>query len=351
MEPLQKLLDGIRHVDEDWLERAQRRLDVLTKPRGSLGRLEEIARRYAAIKEDLTPSVRKKVIFTFAGDHGVVEEGVSAYPGRVTVQMVLNMLAGGAGVNALARHAGAEVVVVDMGVHHDFEPTPGLVVRKVGYGTRNFTKGPAMTRADALRSIQVGIDLAGEYAKEGMDVAGTGEMGIGNTTPSSAILSVLTGIPADEVTGRGTGIDDRTLRVKSAAIEKAIAVNHPDPGDPIDVLAKVGGFEIGGIAGLVIGCAARRIPVVVDGFISTAGALIATRMNPIIGEYLFYAHLSAETGHRQMLEATGHRPLLDLGMRLGEGTGAALAISIIEASVRVMNEMATFTSAGVDTAR
>jgi len=237
-----------------------------------------------------------------------------------------------------------------MGVHHDFKPTPGLVVRKVGYGTRNFTKGPAMTRADAFRSIQVGIDLAGEYAKDGMDVAGTGEMGIGNTTPSSAILSVLTGIPADEVTGRGTGIDDRTLRVKSAAIEKAIAVNHPDPGDPIDVLAKVGGFEIGGIAGLAIGCAALRIPVVVDGFISTAGALIAARMNPIIDEYLFYAHLSTETGHRAMLEATGQQPLLDLGMRLGEGTGAALGISIMEASVRMMNEMATFGSAGVDTA-
>ena len=350
MEPLQKLLDEIRPVDKGWLERAQQRLDMLTKPRGSLGRLEEIARRYAAIKEDLTPALKKKTIFTFAGDHGVVEEGVSAYPGRVTVQMVLNMLAGGAGVNALARHAGAEVVVVDVGVNHDFEPAPGLVVRKVGYGTRNFTKGPAMTRADALRSIQVGIDLAGEYAKEGMDVAGTGEMGIGNTTPSSAILSVLTGIPAGEVTGRGTGIDDRTLRVKSTVIEKAIAVNNPDPGDPIDVLAKVGGFEIGGIAGLVIGCAARRIPVVVDGFISTTGALIAARMNPIIDEYLFYAHLSTETGHRQMLEATGQRPLLDLGMRLGEGTGAALGISIMEASVRMMNEMATFGSAGVDTA-
>lgn len=350
MEPLQKLLEEIRPVDAGWLERAQQRLDMLTKPRGSLGRLEGIARRYAAIKEALTPSMSRKTIFTFAGDHGVVEEGVSAYPGRVTVQMVLNMLAGGAGVNALARHAGAEVVVVDVGVNHDFEPAPGLVVRKVGYGTRNFTKGPAMTRADALRSIQVGIDLAGEYAKDGMDVAGTGEMGIGNTTPSSAILSVLTGIPAGEVTGRGTGIDDRTLRVKSTVIEKAIAVNNPDPGDPIDVLAKVGGFEIGGIAGLVIGCAAHRIPVVVDGFISTAGALIAARMNPIIDEYLFYAHLSAEIGHRQMLEATGQRPLLDLGMRLGEGTGAALGISIMEASVRMMNEMATFGSAGVDTA-
>jgi len=245
---------------------------------------------------------------------------------------------------------GAEMVVVDIGVNHDFEPARGLVVRKVGYGTQNFTRGHAMTREEALRSIWIGIDLAQAYVEQGMDIAGTGEMGIGNTTPASAILSVLTGLEVGAVTGRGTGIDDRTLGVKIAAIERAIGLNRPNPDDPLDVLAKVGGFEIGGIAGLVIGCAALRIPVVVDGFISTAGALIAARMNPIIDEYLFYAHLSTETGHRAMLEATGQQPLLDLGMRLGEGTGAALGISIREASVRVMNEMATFGSAGVDTA-
>ena len=347
---LQKILDGIRPLDERWLDRAQRKLDGLTKPPGSLGRLEAIARRYVAIKEDLNPSVTRKVIFTFAGDHGVVEEGVSAYPGQVTVQMVLNMLAGGAAVNILADHAGAEVVVVDIGVNHDFEPVRGLVARKVGYGTRNCTNGPAMTRDEALRSIQTGIDLAEEYAKGGMDIAGTGEMGIGNTTPSSAILSVLTGLPAGAVTGRGTGIDDRTLEVKTAAIARAIAVNRPDPDDPLDVLAKVGGFEIGGIVGLIIGCASGRIPVVVDGFISTAAALIATRMYPAIDDYLFYAHLSSEAGHGQMLEGMGQRPILALDMRLGEGTGAALALSVIEASVRVMNEMATFASAGVDTA-
>ncbi|MDO9514709.1 MAG: nicotinate-nucleotide--dimethylbenzimidazole phosphoribosyltransferase [Syntrophales bacterium] len=347
---LQQILNSIRPVSKDYLERAQRKLDNLTKPRGSLGRLEELARRYAAIREDLSPSVKRKVIFTFAGDHGVVEEGVSAYPGQVTVQMVLNMLAGGAAVNVLAAHAGAEVVVVDIGVNHDFEPAGGLVVRKVGYGTRNFTKGPAMTRDEALRAIWTGIDLAEEYAKGGMDIAGTGEMGIGNTTPSSAILSVLTGLPAEAVTGRGTGIDDQVLRVKTAVIERAITVNRPDPDDPLDVLAKVGGFEIGGIAGLIIGCAARRIPVVVDGFISTAGALIATRMNPAIDEYLFYAHLSSEAGHRQTLERMGQRPILALDMRLGEGTGAALALSVIEASVKIMNEMATFESAGVDAA-
>jgi len=347
---LQAILDKIRPLDTGFLERAQRKLDGLAKPLGSLGRLEEIARRYAAIKEDLHPSVKRKVIFTFAGDHGVVEEGVSAYPGRVTVQMVLNMLAGGAAVNVLAGHAGAEVIVVDIGVDHDLGPSEGLVVRKVGYGTKNFTQGPAMTRREALRSVWTGIDLAGEYAGEGMDIAGTGEMGIGNTTPSSAILSVMAGLPAEAVTGRGTGIDDRTLAVKIAAIRKAVDLNRPDPGDPLDVLAKVGGFEIGGIAGLIIGCAARRIPVVVDGFISTAGALIATRMNPAIDEYLFYSHLSAEAGHGRMLAMVGRKPLLDLDMKLGEGTGAALGISVVEASVALMNEMATFASAGVDTA-
>ena len=349
MRRLQAVLNRIHPLDGRFLERAQQKIDSLTKPRGSLGRLEECARRYAAIREDLAPAVNRKVIFTFAGDHGIVEEGVSAYPGQVTVQMVLNMLAGGAGVNALARHVGAEVAVVDIGVNHDFVPPGNLIVRKVGYGTRNFTKGPAMTRDEALRSIRVGIDLADEYAKKGMDIAGTGEMGIGNTTPSSAILAVLGGIEPEAVTGRGTGIDDRTLGVKTSVIERAIAVNRPDPGDPLDVLARVGGFEIGGITGLIIGCAARRIPVVVDGFISTAGALIATRMSPVINEYLFYSHLSAEAGHRQMLEAIGGRPILDLDMKLGEGTGAALTMSVIEASVKVMNEMATFASAGVDT--
>ena len=350
MQQLQAVLDDIRSLDKGFLARAQGKIDNLTKPRGSLGRLEECARRYAAIREDLNPAINRKVIFTFAGDHGIAEERISAYPGKVTVQMVLNMLAGGAGVNVLARHAGAEVVVVDIGVNHDFAPAGSLIVRKVGYGTKNFTKGPAMTRDEALRSIQVGIDLAENYVRCGMDIAGTGEMGIGNTTPASAILAVLEGIKPEVVTGRGTGIDDRTLGVKTSVIERAIAVNRPDPGDPLDVLAKMGGFEIGGIAGLIIGCAARRVPVVVDGFISTAGALIATRMNPVIDEYLFYAHLSAENGHRRMLSVTGQRPILDLDMRLGEGTGAALVMSVIEASVKVMNEMATFESAGVDTA-
>jgi len=348
MKSLQKILDNIQPLNEDYMKRAKLKLDSLTKPVESLGRLETIAQKYAAIREDLNPSIKRKMIFTFAGDHGVVEEGVSAYPGEVTVQMVLNMLAGGAAVNVLARHAGAEVVIVDIGVNHDFAPIGGLVIKKVGYGTKNFTKGPAMTRAEALQSIRVGMELADKYAGKGVDIMGTGEMGIGNTTPSSAILSVFTGLKAEEVTGRGTGIDDEALRKKASIIEKAISVNRPDPEDPMDVLAKVGGFEIGGITGLIIGCAFHRIPVVVDGFISTAGAMIAVGLNPTINEYLFYSHLSSEAGHKQMLEKLGQQPILDLDMRLGEGTGAVIAMSVIEAAVKVMTEMATFESAGVD---
>ena len=348
MENLQKRLNSIQPLNEDYIKRAKLRLDSLTKPIESLGRLEMLAQKYVAIREDLNPSIRRKMIFTFAGDHGVVEEGVSAYPREVTVQMVLNMLAGGAAVNVLARHVGAEVVVVDIGVDHDFEPAEGFIIKKVGYGTKSFTKGPAMTRAEALQSIRTGMALADEYAERGVDIIGTGEMGIGNTTPSSAILSVFTGLKAEEVTGRGTGINDEGLQRKASIIEKAIAVNQPNPEDPMDVLAKVGGFEIGGIAGLIIGCASRRIPVVVDGFISTAGALIAVATNPAINEYLFCSHLSSEAGHKQMLETLGQEPILDLDMRLGEGTGAAIAMSVIEAAVKVMTEMATFESAGVD---
>ena len=347
---LQSILDGIHTLNKEYLKKAKEKLDNLTKPRESLGKLETIAQRYAAIKEDLTPPVGNKTIFTFAGDHGVVKEGISAFPKEVTVQMVLNMLSGGAAVNVLARHAGAKVVVVDIGVDHDFEPDKGLVIDKVGYGTKNICHGPAMSYDEALRSIEVGINLAFEYANKGVDIVGTGEMGIGNTTPSSAILSALTGLPATEATGRGTGIDDRTLHRKRDIIEKAIRSNQPNMDDPIDILAKVGGFEIGGIAGLIIGCAYHKIPVVVDGFISTAGALIAASLAPTINDYLFYSHLSSESGHKRMLKKLGAEPILDLDMRLGEGTGAAIAMTVIEAAVKIMTEMATFESAGVDEA-
>jgi nicotinate-nucleotide--dimethylbenzimidazole phosphoribosyltransferase len=343
---LQEVLKQIQPVDISRTSRIQSRLDNLTKPQGSLGRLEELAKKYCLITGRDRPSITNKIIFTLAGDHGVTEEGVSAYPREVTPQMVNNILRGGAGVNVLAKHVGARVIVVDMGVDHEFEPAVGLEIRKIGRGTRNMTKGPAMTRDEAERAVLAGIELVEKY-QDGLDMLGTGDMGIGNTTPSSAIVSVITGTDPGKVTGRGTGIDDRTLGNKVALITKAIAVNNPDPTDALDVLAKLGGYEIAGIAGLVLGAALYRIPVVVDGFISTAGALVAAELNPLVKGYLFAAHQSVEIGHRKMLEHLEQVPLLDLNLRLGEGTGAALGMSLVEAGVKILNEMATFADAGV----
>jgi len=346
---LSETIDRIAPLQERFFTRAQARLDNLTKPPGSLGRLEEFARQLVAITELEQPAIAKKAVFTFAGDHGVTEEGVSAFPKEVTRQMVLNFLRGGAGINVLARHAGADVAVIDIGVDCDFGAVDGLLHKKVVRGTKNFAQGPAMTREEAIRCIEVGIKLANEYAANGYGLFGTGEMGIGNTTPSSAIVSVMTGIPAAEVTGRGTGISDAALENKVRVIEKGIAINAPDAGDAIDVLAKVGGSEIGGIAGLILGAAANRIPTVIDGFISTAGALIAFGIEPKVREYLFAAHESVEIGHRAMLEKMGLRPILDLDLRLGEGTGAALAMMLIEGGLKIYREMATFGEAGVST--
>jgi nicotinate-nucleotide--dimethylbenzimidazole phosphoribosyltransferase len=337
----------ISEVNGALAEEAQKRLDNLTKPQGSLGRLEEFARRIVAITGDMMPVLDRKVIFTFAGDHGIASEGVSAYPKEVTPQMVFNFLRGGAGINVLARQAGADVVVVDIGVDYDFGDVAGLVSRKVVHGTANMSKGPAMTRQQAEQCLQVGIDLAREYAKKGYRIFGTGDMGIGNTTPSSAIASVLTGTPVADVTGRGTGITDESLKNKIKVIKESIALNRPDPKHPIDVLAKVGGAEIGGIAGLILGAASEHIPVVVDGFISTAGAMIACEMEPKTADYLFAGHSSVEIGQRSMLKKMGLSPILDLNLRLGEGTGAALAMMMIEAGARIYREMATFGEAGV----
>lgn len=347
MKLLNETIATIRPVDQALLAEAQKLLDNKTKPLGSLGRLEEFARRFAAISGNTAPNTAHKVIYTFAGDHGVVEEGVSAFPKEVTQQMVLNFLRGGAGVNVLARHSGAVVRVVDIGVDHDFGQVPELVVRKVARGTRNFTKGPAMTREEAVAALEVGISLALEAKERGVAMLGTGEMGIGNTTPSSAIIAVLSGKSVREVTHRGTGINDAALENKIRVIEQGLAINRPDPRDPLDLLAKVGGLEIAGIAGLVLGAAASRLPVVVDGFISTAGALIACELQPLAKEYLFAAHESVEIGHRFMLERIGAEPILDLQFRLGEGTGAALAMGLIEAGVKVLKEMASFAEAGV----
>ena len=345
--------------------KAQRRLNSLTKPRGSLGRLEEFAKRLVAITEDIMPELDKRVIFTFAGDHGVADEGVSAFPKEVTKQMVFNILQGGAGINVLARHAGAEVAVVDIGVDFDFNPPLPLpdrqqagpfskrgigglfIPKKVIMGTKNIRQGPAMARDEAIRCIEVGIELANEYTKKGYKIFATGDMGIANTTPSSAIAAVLTGRPVPEVTGKGTGIGEDSFKNKIKVIEDSIAINRPDSKDPIDVLSKIGGTEIGGITGLIIGAASNRIPVIIDGFISTAGALIAYCIEPKTKDYMFAAHNSAEVGHKAMLEKIGLRPILDLDLRLGEGTGAALAMLMIEAGIKVYKEMATFGEAGV----
>ncbi len=344
---LRARLSSIQPLKKDFFSRAQTRLDRLTKPLGSLGELEEMAKRYVAIVEDVNPRIQRKFIYTFAGDHGVVAEGVSAYPKEVTPQMVYNFLRKGAAINVLADHVGAKVVVVDIGVDHEFDPLDGLIIRKVARGTGNLSRGPAMSRTQALRAISVGLEMSDHARAQKADLVGTGDMGIGNTTPSSAILASMAGLPASLVTHRGTGIDDATLMRKIQIIEEAVETNKPDPQDPLDVLAKVGGFEIAGIAGLIIGCAAHRIPVVVDGFISTAGAMIAVALNNRIKEYLFASHQSVEVGHQFMWEYIGQKPILNLSMRLGEGTGAALAMSIIEAAVKILNEMATFDEAGV----
>ncbi len=340
----------IEPLKEEFFQIAWQRLDTLTKPLKSLGRLEEIAAQLVAIYQNPMPEIKKKAVLVFASDHGVTEEGVSAYPKEVTAQMVFNFLRGGAGINVLARHANADVIVVDVGVDYEFENTPGLISKKIVKGSRNMTRGPALTREEAIKAIETGIELVKHYYKQGYNLFATGEMGIGNTTPSSAIVAVLTNSPVEEVTGRGTGVDEQTYQRKIEVIKKAIQINNPDPSDPIDVLAKVGGPEIGACAGVVLGCAELKVPVVIDGFISSAGALVAYCINPLVKNYIFASHNSVEPGHKKILNFIGVKPLLDLNLRLGEGTGAALAMTIIEAGLKIYREMATFEEAGVSKA-
>lgn len=329
------------------MDAARLRQDDLTKPRGSLGMLEELSIRIAGMQGTAKPNVEKKAIITMAADHGVVAEGVTLYPQEVTRQMVLNFISGGAAINVLSRLAGARVVVIDMGVIGGFPETAGLACKMIDFGTKNMAQGPAMTRQQAIDTLETGITVVEEEVEKGLDLVGTGEMGIGNTTASSAIFSTLSGKAIAEVTGRGTGIDDKQLKHKISIIEKALALNKPDPSDPIDVLAKVGGFEIGGLAGVILGAAAHRVPVVIDGFISSTAALLAVRLCPGVHEYLVASHVSAESGHEKLLSYLHLKPLFNLGMRLGEGTGAVLGMHIIEAAVRTLNEMATFSEAGV----
>jgi nicotinate-nucleotide--dimethylbenzimidazole phosphoribosyltransferase len=347
MENIAEIIAKIGPLDAEAMGRARARQDQLTKPPGSLGRLESLAIQVAGITGQPVPSIREKVAILMAGDHGVVAEGTSAYPAEVTPQMVANFLRGGAAINVLARQAGARVVVVDLGVASPLAPQPGLVIRKIAPGTANIARGPAMSREQALAALQAGMEVAGAEIERGLDLLATGDMGIGNTTPSAAIAAALTGQPPARIAGRGTGLDDAGLQRKIAVVELALQTNQPDPRDGVDVLAKVGGFEIGGLAGAMLAAAARRRPVVVDGFISTAAAMIAVQICPPVRDYLIAAHRSQELGHGLMLEWLGVEPVMDLNMRLGEGTGAVLAMWIVEAACRVLAEMATFGEAGV----
>ncbi len=333
-------------------QQAEARLRQLTMPEWALGDLMDLAVDLAGMTRSLSPPVARKKVVVMVGDHGVTVEGVSQYPAEVTTQMVHNFIRGGAGINALARRAGAEVLVVDVGARDDFAELaghPAFLAKKIGRGTANMVYGPAMTRTHAVLAVEAGVEVANQLAAS-VDVFGTGEMGIGNTTPSTAIAAVCTGKKVSELTGRGTGIDEARWRHKIAVIEKALARNRPDPKDGLDILAKVGGFEIGAIAGLIIGAAAHRKPVVVDGFIATAGAMIACKLEPFVRDYLVCAHRSVEPGHTALLDQLRCRPLLDLNLRLGEGTGAALAMHLVEAAVAVLTEVATFTEAGVSCA-
>jgi nicotinate-nucleotide--dimethylbenzimidazole phosphoribosyltransferase len=349
MSLLDSTLARIAPQDDGFRRRAKERLDALIMPHWALGRLMDLAVDLAGITRSLRPPVARKTIVTMAGDHGVAAEGVSKYPQEVTGQMVGGFAAGMAGINALGRLAGARLVVVDMGVAADLSPLVAagkIISKRVAPGTANIAKGPAMTRDQAVRSVEAGIEVAESLAAE-TDLFGTGDMGIANTTPSTAVLSALCGQTPAALTGRGTGIDDAQLARKIAVVEAALAVNRPDPRDGLDVLAKVGGFEIGGLAGLILAAAARQKPVLVDGFISTAGALIAQSLCPLATQYVIAAHRSAEQGHRVMQSRLGKTPLLDLDLRLGEGTGAALAMNLVEAAARILTEIATFDEAHV----
>jgi nicotinate-nucleotide--dimethylbenzimidazole phosphoribosyltransferase len=346
-ELIQRTVSAVESASNRAAEAAQQLFDLKTKPVGSLGRLEELAARLAAARGNALPQVARKVIVVAAADHGVTAEGVSAYPSDVTAQMVHNFVRGGAAINVLARLCGARVVIVDMGVRGSHDFGPGVVSLRIGDGTANLLRGPAMTREQAERAVEAGIALAIALGEEGVDLLGTGDMGIGNTTASSAIVAALTGAAPAAVTGRGTGVDDAGFARKVEVITSALALHQPNREDPLDVLAKVGGFEIGGLCGLMLGAASIRLPVFVDGHIASAAALVAVRLCPRVGGYLVAAHRSTEPGQARALAELGPAPLLDLGMRLGEGTGAALGMLLADAALRLQTEMATFASAGV----
>ncbi len=344
---LTDITKGIKPIDTATMEKAREHTAKLALPPRALGRLHEISERICSIHQSLETDIADKAVIVMAGDHGVVEEGVSAFPQEVTGEMVKNFIAGGAGINVICRHVGAEVYVVDMGIKVDLEPQDMFFVHKLGQGTANLSQGPAMSKEDAEKSILYGFERATRLFENGVNLLGTGDMGIGNTTPSAAIGAVITGADLVDMVGRGTGVDDDGLARKREAIRKGMEINKPDPTDGIDVLSKVGGFEIGGIAGCILAGAYHSKPVIVDGFISTAGALVAHALNPAVSHYMFAGHCSEEPGHKIMLNHLGLEPILDLGLRLGEGTGGALAMGVMDAAVKVFSEVLTFEQAGV----
>jgi nicotinate-nucleotide--dimethylbenzimidazole phosphoribosyltransferase len=349
MSALDTVRQTVAPLDTNVMAAAAARWDTLTKPRGSLGRLETLACQVAGIVGQVRPHLTERLIFVLAGDHGVTAEGVSAYPSDVTAQMVYNFVRGGAAINVLARHVGARVIVVDMGVDAELPALPSLVSRKVRRGTLNFAQQSAMSMDEAVACVESGIELAVAEIKGGHTWVVTGDMGIGNTTASSAIIAAMTGASVERVTGRGTGVTGETLARKAAVIKAALDRHQPKAQDALDVLSKVGGFEIGGLAGIILGAAARRCPVVLDGLIATAAALLAVCLVPAVRAYLIAGHRSVEPGHTVALNALGLEPVLDLELRLGEGTGGALALPVLEATCRLLDEMATFEEAGVAT--
>jgi len=335
---MSKLEISIPPLNQKAMDMARERLDSLAKPPGSLGVLEEVAVRLSGITGESFPAVENKTIIVMAGDHGIASEGVSRYPQHLTRLMVHTIISGGGAVNVLARHAGARVLVVDMGVMGRIDH-PGILDCKVRDGTANMLLGPAMSEEEALRAVKAGRDVAWSVIDQGTNLIGTGEMGIGNTTASSAILSVFSGYPPEMVVGRGTGCDDEQLHSKQALVKKVVEMHRPDPRNPLEVLARVGGLEIAGLAGCILGAASRQVPVVIDGYISTAAALVASRFDDRVRDYILASHLSEETGHQIMLDMLGVKPMLHMSMRLGEGTGAALAFHLIDASTRIQQEM------------
>ncbi len=349
---LADIINGIKPVDPDWISQARARTVQLVMPTRALGRLHDISEQLCGIRKTLKPTIKRKAVLVMAGDHGIAGEGVSAYPQEVTGAMVQTFLAGGAGINAVCRQVNADVFVVDMGIIAVFDENAlqkpdRLITRKIAPGTANFLLGPAMAPQEAQQAVLQGFEIASDLFRDGVELIGTGDMGIGNTTPSAAIGAVICGTDLAAMVGRGTGLDDEGLARKRDMIQRGIDTNKPKPENGLDVLAKVGGFEIGGIAGCVLAGAYHQRPVVVDGFISTAGALIAYAICPAVTDYLFAGHCSEEPGHRHMLQYLKLDPILDLGMRLGEGTGAALAMSMMDAALGVFTEVMTFAEAGV----